>query len=67
MEVLGVEYVEFKAENEKPCIVSIHKNGTLNNAASSLDVLLTNTTLEEGDKVIFPGRRIYFTNDAASG
>lgn len=54
MEVLGVEYVEFKAENEKPCIVSIHKNGTLNNAASSLDVLLTNTTLEEGDKVIFP-------------
>lgn len=54
LEVLGVEYVEFKAENEKPCIVSIHKNGTLNNAASSLDVLLTNTTLEEGDKVIFP-------------
>ncbi|WP_455624539.1 hypothetical protein [Parabacteroides sp.] len=52
--VLGVENVEFKAENDKPCIVSIHQNGILNNAASSLDVLLTNTTLEEGDKVIFP-------------
>ena len=54
LEVLGVEYVEFKAENEKPCIVSIHKNGTLNNAASNLDVLLTNMILEEEDKVIFP-------------
>ena len=59
--------IEFKTENEKPCIVSIHKNGTLNNAASSLDVLLTNMILEEEDKVSFPGRRIYFTNDAASG
>ena len=54
LEVLGVENVEFKTENEKPCIVSIHKNGTLNNAASSLDVLLTNMILEEEDKVIFP-------------
>ena len=54
MEVLGVENVEFKTENEKPCIVSIHKNGTLNNAASNLDVLLTNMILEEEDKVIFP-------------
>ena len=54
LEVLGVENVEFKTENEKPCIVSIHKNGTLNNAASNLDVLLTNMILEEEDKVIFP-------------
>ena len=54
LEVLGVENVEFKTENEKPCIVSIHKNGTLNNAASNLDVLLTNMMLEEEDKVIFP-------------
>lgn len=54
LEVLGVENVEFTTEDEKPCIVSIHKNGTLNNAASSLDVLLTNMILEEEDKVIFP-------------
>ena len=54
LEVLGVENVEFKTENEKPCIVSIHKNGTVNNAASNLDVLLTNMILEEEDKVIFP-------------
>lgn len=54
LEVLGVENVEFKTENEKPCIVSIHKNRTLNNAASNLDVLLTNMILEEEDKVIFP-------------
>ena len=54
LEVLGVENVEFKTENEKPCIVSIHKNGTLNNAASSLDGLLTNMILEEEDKVSFP-------------
>lgn len=55
LKVLGVENVEFKTENEKPCIVSIHRDGTLNNAVSSLDVLFsTKMILEEEDKVIFP-------------
>ncbi|WP_455635431.1 hypothetical protein [Parabacteroides sp.] len=54
LNIIGAEDVEFKAQNEKSCIVSFNADNSLKNAASSLEALLTNTTLEEGDKVVFP-------------
>lgn len=54
LNITGAENVSFRAENGRPCIVSFNADHSLKNASSDLTTLLANTTLEDGDNIIFP-------------
>lgn len=54
LNITGAQNVSFRAENGRPCIVSFNADHSLKNASSDLTTLLANTTLEDGDNIIFP-------------
>ncbi len=52
--IKGIENVKFQSEGGKPCITVYKADGSFRNAATDVTTLLTNVSISEGDKVVFP-------------